>query len=145
MNTASAVARGFLPGAFLNAADYIRGQQIRAHLSRAFADAIATVDAALCVSSLELPCAIDDEAEIDRTYDRQARTPFNLTGTPALSIPMGFSKSGLPIGLQVVSAAFAEPVMYRVAQAYEDATDWHLRRPDLDAALEAATSSPVSI
>ena len=134
-----------LPGAFLNAADYIRGQQIRAHLSRAFADAIATVDAALCVSSLELPCAIDDEAEIDRTYDRQARTPFNLTGTPALSIPMGFSKSGLPIGLQVVSAAFAEPVMYRVAQAYEDATDWHLRRPDLDAALEAATSNPVSI
>jgi aspartyl-tRNA(Asn)/glutamyl-tRNA(Gln) amidotransferase subunit A len=127
-----------LPGAFLTAADYLRAQQMRAHLCRAFADAIARVDAALCVSSLELPCAIDDEIEIDRTYDRQARTPFNLTGTPALSIPMGFSQNGLPMGLQVVSAAFAEPIMYRVAQAYEDATDWHLRRPDLNAALAAA-------
>jgi aspartyl-tRNA(Asn)/glutamyl-tRNA(Gln) amidotransferase subunit A len=129
-----------LPGAFLSAADYVRGQQMRTQLTRAFADTIATVDAALCVSSHELPCAIDDEVEIDRTYDRQARTPFNLTGTPAISIPMGFSQSGLPIGLQVVSAAFAESTMYRVAQAYEAATDWHLRRPDLDAALATAQS-----
>jgi aspartyl-tRNA(Asn)/glutamyl-tRNA(Gln) amidotransferase subunit A len=134
-----------LPGAFLSAADYVRGQQMRTQLTRAFADTIATVDAALCVSSHELPCAIDDEAEIDRTYDRQARTPFNLTGTPAISIPMGFSQSGLPIGLQVVSAAFAESTMYRVAQAYEAATDWHLRRPDLDAALATAQSMQQSI
>jgi len=133
-----------LPGAFLSAADYIRAQQMRARLSREFADAIATVDAALCVSSLEMPCAIDDEPEVDRTYDRQARTPFNLTGTPALSIPMGFSQSGLPIGLQVVGAAFDERIIHRVAQAYEDATTWHLRRPDLDAALRAAQGNPPS-
>ncbi len=130
-----------LPGAFLSAADYIRGQQMRAHLCRAIADALSTVDAALCVSSHELPCAIDDEVEIDRTYDRQARTPFNLSGTPALSIPIGFSKSGLPIGAQVVAAAFAEKTMYRVAQAYEDATTWHRHRPDLDQALAASQKS----
>jgi len=124
-----------LPGAFLSASDYVRAQQMRTHLCRALADALSTVDAALCVSSHELPCAIDDEAEVDRTYDRQARTPFNLTGTPALSIPIGFSQCGLPIGAQVVSAAFAEKTMYRVAQAYEDATAWHRRRPDLDSAL----------
>lgn len=140
-------ARGrtrLLPGAFLSASDYIRAQQMRTRLSREFAAAMATVDAALCVSSHELPCAIDDEAEVDRTYDRQARTPFNLTGTPALSIPMGFSQSGLPIGLQVLGAAFAERRIYRVAQAYEAATDWHLRRPDLDAALAAAQVDPQS-
>jgi aspartyl-tRNA(Asn)/glutamyl-tRNA(Gln) amidotransferase subunit A len=128
-----------LPGAFLSAGDYVHAQQMRTVLSREFAAAMATVDAALCVSSLELPCAIDDEAEVDRTYDRQARTPFNLTGTPAISIPMGFSRSGLPIGLQVLGGAFDEAMVYRVAQSYEAATDWHLRRPDLAAALAATT------
>jgi aspartyl-tRNA(Asn)/glutamyl-tRNA(Gln) amidotransferase subunit A len=128
-----------LPGAFLSAGDYIHAQQMRTVLAREFAAAMATVDAALCISSLELPCAIDDEAEVDRTYDRQARTPFNLTGTPAISIPMGFSRSGLPIGLQVLGGAFDEAMVYRVAQSYEAATDWHLRRPDLAAALAATT------
>jgi aspartyl-tRNA(Asn)/glutamyl-tRNA(Gln) amidotransferase subunit A len=122
-----------LPGAFLSASDYIRAQQVRTLLAREFAAAIATVDAAICVSSLEMPCAIDDEAEVDRTYDRQARTPFNLTGSPAISVPMGFSQSGLPIGLQVVGRAFDEAMVYRVAQSYENATEWHLRRPVLEA------------
>ena len=121
-----------LPGAFLSATDYIRAQQMRTLLAREFAGAMAGVDAALCVSSLELPCAIDDEAEVDRTYDRQARTPFNVTGTPAISVPMGFSRNGLPMGLQIVGKAFDEAMVYRVAHAYEAATDWHLRRPDLD-------------
>jgi aspartyl-tRNA(Asn)/glutamyl-tRNA(Gln) amidotransferase subunit A len=123
-----------LPGAFLSAADYIRAQQMRTLLTNEFAQAMTRVDAALCVSSLELPCAIDDEAEVDRTYDRQARTPFNLTGTPAISVPMGFSQSGLPMGLQVVGKPFEEAMVYRVAHAFEAATDWHCRRPDLDAA-----------
>lgn len=122
-----------LPGAFLRASDYIRAQQMRTVLAREFATAMETVDAALCVSSLEMPCAIDDEAEIDRTYDRQARTPFNLTGSPAISVPMGFSQNGLPIGLQVVGRAFGEAMVYRVAHSYESVTEWHLRRPDLDA------------
>lgn len=122
-----------LPGAFLSAADYIRAQQLRSMLAREYAAAMAGVDAAVCISSLELPCAIDDEAEVDRTYDKQARTPFNLTGTPAISVPMGFSESGLPMGLQVLGKSFDEAMVYRVAQSYEAATDWHLRRPDLDA------------
>jgi aspartyl-tRNA(Asn)/glutamyl-tRNA(Gln) amidotransferase subunit A len=121
-----------LPGAFLRAADYIRAQQMRTLLRREFTDAMAGVDAALCISSLESPCPIDDEAQIDRTYDRQARTPFNLTGTPAISVPMGFCSQGLPIGLQVVGRAFDEAMVYRVAHAYQAATDWHLRRPGLD-------------
>ncbi len=127
-----------LPGAFLGASDYIRAQQMRTVLAREFSTAMETVDAALCVSSLEMPCAIDDEAEIDRTYDRQARTPFNLTGSPAISVPMGFSKDGLPIGLQVVGRAFGEAMVYRVAHSYESRTEWHFRCPDLEAAKTAA-------
>jgi aspartyl-tRNA(Asn)/glutamyl-tRNA(Gln) amidotransferase subunit A len=126
-----------LPGAFLSAADYIHAQQLRTVLVREFTAAMAAVDAAVCISSLELPCTIDDEAEVDRTYDRQARTPFNLTGTPAISVPMGFSESGLPMGLQVLGKSFDEAMVYRIAQSFEGATDWHLRRPDLDALSSA--------
>jgi len=122
-----------LPGAFLSAHDYLRAQQLRTALAREYASAMVAVDAAICVSSLELPCEIDDEDKVDRTYDRQARTPFNLTGTPAVSIPMGFSESGLPIGLQVLGKPLEEAMVYRVARAYESATEWHLRRPDLNA------------
>lgn len=56
---------------------------------------------------------------------------FDVYGIPALTLPCGFTKSGLPIGLQISAAAFAEPTMLAVAQAYEQATEWHQRRPDL--------------
>jgi aspartyl-tRNA(Asn)/glutamyl-tRNA(Gln) amidotransferase subunit A len=57
--------------------------------------------------------------------------PFNVLGLPALSVPCGFTAAGLPIGLQIVGKAFDEAGILRVAQAYEQATDWHRRRPPL--------------
>jgi len=57
--------------------------------------------------------------------------PFNLTGLPALSLPCGFTASGLPIGLQIVAPAWAEKNLLRAAQAYEQATDWHKPKPAL--------------
>ena len=53
----------------------------------------------------------------------------NLTGAPALSIPCGFTKAGLPIGLQIQGEAFAEARLLAVAHRYQQATDWHRRRP----------------
>ena len=57
--------------------------------------------------------------------------PFNVNGLPSLSLPCGFSKEGMPIGLQVASGAFQEGTVLRVAHAYEQATPWSERRPDL--------------
>lgn len=57
--------------------------------------------------------------------------PFNLTGLPALSLPCGFTGQGLPIGLQVISRPWAEAEVLRAAYAYEQASEWHLRKPDL--------------
>ena len=57
--------------------------------------------------------------------------PFNLTGLPALSVPCGFSKDGLPIGLQIVSRAWNESSVLRAGAAYQRETDWHTRRPPL--------------
>jgi len=55
--------------------------------------------------------------------------PFNLTGLPAISIPCGFTKEGLPIGLQIVSRAWADAKVLNAANAYEQATEWHKKKP----------------
>ena len=57
--------------------------------------------------------------------------PFNVSGVPALVQPCGFSTGGLPIGLQWVGRPFDEATVLRTAAAFEGATEWHLRRPDL--------------
>jgi aspartyl-tRNA(Asn)/glutamyl-tRNA(Gln) amidotransferase subunit A len=58
--------------------------------------------------------------------------PFNLTGLPALSIPCGFSNTGLPIGLQIVGKPFDETMVLRVGLAYENATPWHKKFPKIE-------------
>jgi len=56
---------------------------------------------------------------------------FDVFGLPTISIPCGFTKSGLPIGLQISGAPWAEPTVLSLAYAYEQATEWHRRRPNL--------------
>jgi aspartyl-tRNA(Asn)/glutamyl-tRNA(Gln) amidotransferase subunit A len=57
--------------------------------------------------------------------------PFNLTGLPAISIPCGFTSSGLPIGLQIAGKPFDEATVLRLAHAYEQQTAWHRRQPPM--------------
>jgi aspartyl-tRNA(Asn)/glutamyl-tRNA(Gln) amidotransferase subunit A len=59
--------------------------------------------------------------------------PCNLAGLPGISIPCGFTKAGLPVGLQIIGPAFEEEKLLRVARMYERATDWHVRRPAIAA------------
>ena len=62
---------------------------------------------------------------------RSYTSPFNLANTPALSINCGFTPEGLPVGLQIAGRPFDETRLFRVAYAYEQATDWHTRRPEI--------------
>jgi len=55
--------------------------------------------------------------------------PFNLASLPAISIPCGFTSEGLPIGLQIISRAWADAKVLNAAHAYEQATEWHKLRP----------------
>ena len=59
--------------------------------------------------------------------------PFDVYGIPALSLPCGFSKNGLPIGLMIAGPHFAEGKVLALAYAYQQATDWHKRRPPIEA------------
>ena len=119
-------------GAFLSAGDYVHAQQHRLRLTAAVDDAFRDVDILLTASSLDPACRIDDAAELARTYPRQARSPFNLTGHPALAMMSGLSKKGLPLSVQFVGRAHDEVTLLRTAAAYERATDWHTRRPPID-------------
>jgi Asp-tRNA(Asn)/Glu-tRNA(Gln) amidotransferase A subunit family amidase len=60
-----------------------------------------------------------------------ATCPFNLTGQPALTLPCGFTTSGLPLALQIVGKPFDEATVLRVGHAYEVNTAWHESRPPL--------------
>jgi aspartyl-tRNA(Asn)/glutamyl-tRNA(Gln) amidotransferase subunit A len=124
--------RKLMTGAFLSAGDYVHAQQRRLQLTDAVNAALRDVDVLLCANSLDPACRIDDEAELARTYPRQARSPFNLTGHPALALMCGLSKMGLPISAQIVGRMHDEVTVLRTAAAYERATDWHTRRPPLE-------------
>jgi aspartyl-tRNA(Asn)/glutamyl-tRNA(Gln) amidotransferase subunit A len=120
-----------LTGAFMKAADYINANRIRRKLSQSFNAFFDDVDVIITASAMDLPCRIDDDEQVEYTYARQARAPFNVTGGPAMSVPVGFSKSGLPLGMQLVGKPFSEALLYRAAYAYEQAVDWGNTYPKL--------------
>ncbi len=120
-----------MAGAYLSAADYLRALRERGRCVRRMWEALSGVDALVCASSMEPACAMDDEPEVLRTYSRQARQPFNVTGHPALAVPAGFSSAGMPLSFQIAGRNFDEAMIYRVARAYERVTGWTEHHPEL--------------
>ncbi|MCV9937250.1 amidase [Boseaceae bacterium BT-24-1] len=108
-------------GAFLSASDYIVAQQERRALISRYREATREVDAVISLSSFTLPCRIDDPAAIAATYERHARGPFNVTGDPALSLPVGLSPGGLPLAVQLAAGPYRERILLRLARAIERA------------------------
>jgi aspartyl-tRNA(Asn)/glutamyl-tRNA(Gln) amidotransferase subunit A len=120
-----------MSGAFVRAADYINATRLRRKLTNAFHALFSDVDVIITASSMDPACRIDDPKAVEYTYGRQARAPFNITGSPALSVPTGFSKAGLPLAMQIVGKPFSEALIYQVAYAYEQATAWVTLHPEL--------------
>jgi aspartyl-tRNA(Asn)/glutamyl-tRNA(Gln) amidotransferase subunit A len=110
-----------MAGAFLQAGDYVQAQRRRLDLIAAVQAALRDTDVLLCASAMEPACPIDDQAQLARTYPRQARTPFNVTGHPALAMMAGLSESGLPLSVQFVGRYFDEATVLRAAAAWERA------------------------
>ena len=87
------------------------------------------------VDVLLLPTMREPAPLISETVNETHHRPhsntsaFNHFGTPAMTVPCGFSKDGLPIGLEIVGPAYGEPVVLSVAYAYQQSTNWHKRRP----------------
>jgi aspartyl-tRNA(Asn)/glutamyl-tRNA(Gln) amidotransferase subunit A len=123
--------RRLLAGAFLSAGDYVAANRRRSEMISAVNAALAEVDVLLCASSMDPACRIDRPADIDRTYTRQARTPFNVTGHPALAMMSGLASTGVPLSVQFVGRYFDEAMLFRVAHAWEKASGMDKKHPPI--------------
>lgn len=133
-----AAFRNIARGGFITAHDYLRAQKVRALIAEEVRTAFRDVDLLAMPVTPASPGGGQDYATegSDEKVRRGALShgaaytaPFNLTGSPAISIPCGFNEAGVPIGLQLVGRAFDEATLLTVAHRFQQATDWHLRRP----------------
>ena len=125
-------------GLFLTATQYLAAQQARQKIIAAYRELWRSFDVLVTPTSpIAAPPIGASTARLgDKDYPLvrlflDLTLPFNLTGQPAISVPCGFTKSGLPIGLQFVGRPFDEATLFRAAAAYESITDWHLRIPPI--------------
>ncbi len=125
--------------ALIPAAIYARANQARVLVRREVLAACGRFDALLAATSLNPPGLIDASRETVESKEdmtnkillrRIGTYPFSMANVPALAVPMGFSKAGLPLSLQIAAKPFDEAAVFRVAHAYELATPWHTRHPD---------------
>jgi aspartyl-tRNA(Asn)/glutamyl-tRNA(Gln) amidotransferase subunit A len=119
--------------------DYLQALRLRARCARQFiAEVFDRADALVApVIPEPAPPLSVAEGPVDEVMARTGRfsrltRPFNGLGLPALSLPCGFSRAGLPLGFQVVGRPFDEATVLRVGHAYEEAAGWHIRRPPLE-------------
>jgi aspartyl-tRNA(Asn)/glutamyl-tRNA(Gln) amidotransferase subunit A len=102
---------------------------IRRDFDRALAECDVLVTPTAPTTAFKFGEKIDDPLQM---YLQDIFTlALSLAGLPGLSLPCGFDDAGLPIGLQIMGGAFDEATIVRVAHAYEQATEWHKRRPNL--------------
>jgi aspartyl-tRNA(Asn)/glutamyl-tRNA(Gln) amidotransferase subunit A len=99
-------------------------------LRREIRNVFADVDVLIMPTMAGPPSLIEPIEENAARDPERTRNcwPFDASGLPAITVPCGFSTSGLPIGLQIVGAPFAESIVLALAHAYEQATQWHRRK-----------------
>jgi aspartyl-tRNA(Asn)/glutamyl-tRNA(Gln) amidotransferase subunit A len=118
-------------GAFVTATDLQQAMRLRRELTRAVNLKLKTYDALITASALmPAPAFADIDPNSPPNWPIQTM-PFNITGNPAMSVPTGFSASGLPLSMQIVGRAFDESMVLRIGAAFEAATGLSARRPAL--------------
>ncbi|GIX49532.1 MAG: glutamyl-tRNA(Gln) amidotransferase subunit A [Candidatus Tectimicrobiota bacterium] len=118
-------------GQFYTAVQYVQAQRLRRQLTAATCQALAGFDAVVMPTAPLPATPIAPEVPGHAALRPRNTLPFDFTGLPALSVPCGLTRAGLPVGLQIVGKPFAEATVLRVAYAYEQATPWHRQRPPL--------------
>ncbi|MEA3334778.1 MAG: Asp-tRNA(Asn)/Glu-tRNA(Gln) amidotransferase subunit GatA [Chloroflexota bacterium] len=112
---------------------YLKAQQVRTLLKRDFEKAFQQVDIIAAPTSPTTAFRIGERTDDPLSmYLADIFTlSLNLAGNCGISLPCGFDQEGLPVGLQLIGPAFGEETVLRAAYAYEQATDWHTRHPEI--------------
>jgi aspartyl-tRNA(Asn)/glutamyl-tRNA(Gln) amidotransferase subunit A len=126
-------------GFAIGAVEYLQALRLRSRIAREFLGSVFGQADLMLTPTIPEPApsyatakagSVNDVIERMGRFSRLTR-PFNALGVPALSVPCGVSADGRPIGLQIIGRPFDEATVLRVGHAYEQATDWHRRRPEL--------------
>ena len=120
-----------MAGSILRAVDYIAAQRQRLAIANAIDGVMRGYDALVTFGSLHVSPRLGVEPEMTAFTTDTMLTPFNLSAHPALVQCTGFSEDGLPLNWQIVANRGDEASIYRLAAAYEAATPWRQRRPQL--------------
>ena len=123
-----------LTGSVMPARYYNKAQKIRELIRRQVIDALGSYDALVFPTAGRGAQPIEDDPAVT-SKETSSRLPFlftrlfNLASCPAMSVPCGFDDRGMPVGLQIGGKPFSEETLFRIGHAYEQATEWHTRRP----------------
>ncbi|CAI8035119.1 Glutamyl-tRNA(Gln) amidotransferase subunit A [Geodia barretti] len=111
---------------------YLKAQQARTLIRQDFATVFQSVDALVTPTSPVVAFPVGDKTgdPLQMYLIDVCTLPVNIAGLPALSVPCGFS-DGLPVGMQLIGPHLSEPTLLQIGHAYEQATEWHKRFPEL--------------
>lgn len=124
--------------ALLSSADYVQGQRVRRYARRVVAELFGGIDALITpTAAVEAP-ALASLTDAAWFWGAPIYTSFwNVVGYPAMSTPIGFGAKGLPLGMQIITKPFDEATGFKIGDAYQRLTDFHLRAPLLAQAVPA--------
>lgn len=125
--------------AFFTAADYVQAQRVRRVGQKALARMYAEIDLIITPTvSVAAPLLTDvDDFYLNGGLRTLYTAYWNSVGNPVLSVPMGLTADGLPLGLQIAGPAFGDAAVLQAGDAFQQCTEWHLQRPDLATAPPA--------
>jgi len=111
---------------------YLKAQKVRTLIRQEFDQAFEKFDALVTPTSPTVPFKIGEKVDdpLQMYLSDVCTLPINIAGLPAISIPAGFA-DGLPIGMQIIGKPFSEETILKIAYAYEQATEWHKRKPEI--------------
>lgn len=128
-----------MAGAFVRGSDYIEAMRLRRELAVEVNNVLlGQYDALIAPCSVVTAGRFDTLPNDPMKMSGMMTQPFNVTGSPAMSMCIGYHSNGLPLSMQIVGKAFDEATVFQVGAAYEKATDWRSVRPSLVAETAAA-------
>ena len=120
-----------MAGALFTGDEYVQAQRLRARLREDMHRVLDDVDVLATPTTPGTAPAFSAVLDPNFPFARSNMAPFNMAGLPALALPCGFAPGGLPMSLQLAGRPFDEATVLRAGHAYEQATEWHRRRPPM--------------